>query len=157
MNGSLDALVTAWAAAYGVTSAWETGGGACASALRARGVTVDPAPESGDARDMVIVHDVTRGSDWAARATALAKLASKLVVVTAANTRRRGATRIEELAPLLWTIGRVKERELYDFPLPALARAPRALRARVARSEAFAIDVSPRTPQARRRRRLIAT
>ena len=60
--------------------------------------------------------------------------------------------RTEALAPVLWEIGRVREHMFLEVP-PLGLRAPRLVR-RVAPQHAFVIDVTPRTPQARRRLRL---
>ena len=57
-----------------------------------------------------------------------------------------------ELAPVLWEIGRVREHVFLDVP-PLGLRSP-ALAPRLAPRHAFVIDVTPRSPQARRRLRL---
>jgi hypothetical protein len=57
-----------------------------------------------------------------------------------------------ELAPVLWEIGRVREHAFLDVP-PLGIRSPK-LAPRLAPRHAFVIDVTPRTPQARRRLRL---
>ena len=121
--------------------------------------------------DLVVVHGDAPGSDWRTPLLALGKLAVKLVVVGVENpgawraearslfARVAGGVnggsgwgRTEALAPVLWEIGRVREHAFLDVPRLA-TRAPRLAR-RVAPRHAFVVDVTPRSPQARRRLRL---
>ncbi|MGO8996492.1 MAG: hypothetical protein ACLQVI_24520 [Polyangiaceae bacterium] len=130
--------------------------------------------------DLVVVHGGARPGDWRdwrASLLELGKLASKLVVVCTRNPEAwnvevssllarlpglpppaddasgdAGWGRTRALAPVLWEIGRVKEHAFLDVP-PLGQRAPRLAR-RLAPSHAFVVDVTPRTPQARRRVRL---
>jgi len=109
--------------------------------------------------DLVVLHGCRIRE---AEIVVLAKLAVKLVVVIAPNpgalaarvrgTGVWGAT--ESLAPVLWSLGRVREHVFVDFPALA-AGIPRLLRA-LARSHVFVVDVTPRSPQARRKLRLSA-
>jgi hypothetical protein len=130
--------------------------------------------------DLVVIHGGQPDGDWRASILALGKYALKAVVVCVVNpgtwraeassllarARARagstppdagetrdadwGATRA--LAPLLWEIGRVREHAFLEIPALGL-RAPK-LASRLAPLHAFVIDVTPRTPQARRRLRL---
>ncbi len=68
---------------------------------------------------------------------------------------RSGWGRTSELAPVLWAIGRVRDHEFLDVP-PLAAGSPSLVRfgPRLAGHHAFVVDVTPRSPQARRRLRL---
>src|SRR5262249_10460746 len=97
-------------------------------------------------------------------------LAKKAVLVIVPSGTAAFARPIETIAKELWRLGRVREREAYDFALPfgplaagAFDRIPipangvlRAAFLRIwrPRREAFRVDVAARTPQARLRRRL---
>jgi hypothetical protein len=134
--------------------------------VRIAGRADDDLPKS----DLVVIHGGAPAGDWRASLHALGKHAAKLVVVAAENEgawqaemRSRlsrvaggdgdsGWGRTEVLAPLLWEIGRVKEHAFLDVPMLG-QRAPR-LASRVAPLHAFVVDVTPRSPQARRRLRL---
>jgi hypothetical protein len=148
-------------AAYGASAEVRVAGG-------------DPAelPKS----DLVLVHGARIEGDWRAALTELGAHATKLVVVVVENpgawpararsllarvTGENGAGhdpasegwgRTAALAPVLWAIGRVRDHAYLDVP-PLGVRAPR-LAARVAPLHAFVVDVTPRTPQARRKLRL---
>jgi hypothetical protein len=121
--------------------------------------------------DLVVVHGEAPEGDWRAALLALGAHAAKLVVVGVENPgtwraearsllarvsgRVNGGSgwgRTEALAPVLWEIGRVREHVFLDVP-PLGLRAPKLVR-RVAPLHAFVVDVTPRTPQARRRLRL---
>lgn len=126
--------------------------------------------------DLVLVHGSTPPGDWHATLAALAKHATKLVIVVAENPlawpaqarallekrgRANGANganghsgwgKTAALAPVLWEIGRVREHAFLDVPAIGL-RSPK-LAARLAPRHAFVVDVTPRSPQARRRLRL---
>jgi hypothetical protein len=121
--------------------------------------------------DLVVVHGEALAGDWRGSLLALGKLAVKLVVVGVENPGAwqaearslfarvaggmnggSGWGRTEALAPVLWEIGRVREHAFLDVPRLA-TRVPRLAR-RVAPLHAFVIDVTPRSPQARRRLRL---
>jgi hypothetical protein len=127
--------------------------------------------------DMVVIHGTPAG-DWREVLLGLGKHAAKLVVVAAENpgawraevrarwTKMTEGTngdghgdarwgRTEALAPVLWEIGRVREHAFLDVP-PLGVRAPKLAR-RVAPFHAFVVDVTPRSPQARRRLRLETT
>ena len=69
-----------------------------------------------------------------------------------------GWGRTSELAPVLWEIGRVREHEFLDVP-PLAARSPSLVRfaPRLAAEHAFVVDVTPRSPQARRRLQRLGT
>jgi hypothetical protein len=95
-------------------------------------------------QDELIV--VRAGADPREEVVAAAKAARKLVVLVVENRVRN-----EDIAPLLWEIGRVREHVPFGFALKALEHAPAFVTKRVARYRAYAIDIAPRTPQARRR------
>jgi hypothetical protein len=180
-------LLDVWAQKYDVKSVLERAGDAspACSALVRRGAViralVDDERSAGAMRaayggavniasprdddekhDMVVIHGHVDPSEI----PLLAKRATKLVVVVAPNPRAIqarvpgaaadtswGAT--ESLAGVLWQIGRVREHLWIDAP--AFARAmPRVQRA-LARRHVFVVDVTPRSPQARRKVRLQAT
>jgi hypothetical protein len=179
-------LLVEWAAKYGVESVLERMSGdarslcsSIASAGARMSVLVDNEDlahavrggyDACDARlasrpgelekhDLVVLHG---GGIREAEIVALAKLAVKLVVVIAPNpgalaARFRGKAAwgaTASLAPVLWSFGRVREHVFVDFP-PFAAGIPRLLRV-LARSHVFAVDVTPRSPQARRKLRLSA-
>jgi hypothetical protein len=124
--------------------------------------------------DLVLIHGGRPEGDWQDALAKLAKYAAKLVVVAADNphlwsvrarslfARMTGDGNGEsgrpawgttaELAPALWEIGRVREHAFLDAP-PLGERSARLLSS-VAPRHAFVVDVTPRTPQARRRLRL---
>ena len=123
--------------------------------------------------DLVVVHGDALGEagTWQETLTALGKHATKLVIVAvdnpgawAAQARalvsrvthgpngHGGWGRTDALAPVLWALGRVREHAFLDVP-PLGQRSPK-LASRVAPRHAFVVDVTPRTPQARRRLRL---
>jgi hypothetical protein len=121
--------------------------------------------------DLVVIHGEAPAEDWRAAVLALGAQAAKLVVIGVENPgtwraearslfarvsgRANGGSgwgRTEALAPVLWEIGRVRAHTFLEVP-PLGLRAPRLVR-RVAPLHAFVIDVTPRTPQARRRLRL---
>ena len=165
---ALGELVATWAAKYEIETALEhrlgPGPSAC-DALATRGVRVMTWREgerSPDLRaDLVVLHggapDARAWREWLADAS---KYASKLVIVAApapARSRQARLRRIANallgrpreaagwgttsaLAPVLWEMGRVREH----------ARLP-------GDAHAFVVDVTPRTPQARRKLRLAGT
>jgi hypothetical protein len=170
----LESLLATWAARYEVETVLERIVGSASSVcapLVARGgrVTVardDSMPE-GAIYDLVVVQAdeapvVNGGVAWREWLTALAKHAAKLVVVETANPPRPsvlarilGAPRdasswggTAALAPVLWDLGRVREHAFLDVP-DGMSRKKATL---VASRHAFVIDVTPRTPQARRKR-----
>jgi hypothetical protein len=122
--------------------------------------------------DLVVVHGAAPGSDWREALRAFGKHAAKLVVVEAENpgtwkaeltsrwARLRGGEadgadgwgRTDALAPVLWEMGRVREHAFLDVPPVGVGRP--GLARRVAPAHAFVVDVTPRSPQARRRLRL---
>lgn len=125
--------------------------------------------------DLVVLHG-GKPLDWQSTLVALGKLATRALVVVAENpgtwpdqaralfTWKKDASgvgapsdwgRTSELAPVLWAIGRVREHEFLDVPSFA-APSSRFARfaSRLAPSHAFVVDVTPRSPQARRRLRL---
>jgi hypothetical protein len=134
----------------------------------------DDAPKS----DMVLLHGEPLGdaASWGETLTELGQHAAKLVVVVVENPRAWAARaralvsrvthgpkghggwgRTDALAPVLWSLGRVREHAYLDvptlgWPAPKLA----SLAPRVASRHAFVVDRTPRTPQARRRLRLSA-
>jgi hypothetical protein len=97
---------------------------------------------------------------WPAQARALAARfrGEKSNSGLSAATLRSGWGRTADLAPVLWEIGRVREHAFLDVPplgersagLVGLGR----IGPRLAPTHAFVVDVTPRTPQARRRLRL---
>ena len=152
MTSELIDLVKGWVVAHEVTTAYATSAEG-RDALARAGVRVD-APGDADAekRDMVLTE---LGAAGGAEVTRLAALASKLVVVVADNARRPfHPGLIMEVGPLVWSIGRVRDRVPYDMPekmngLKSLV--PARLLRRLVRREAWVVDVTPRTPQARRK------
>lgn len=125
--------------------------------------------------DLVLIHGGAPEGDWQAAFATLGKLAAKVVIVVADNplawpaqarsfmARVRGTNgngtnghsawgKTADLAPVLWEMGRVREHTFLDVP-PLGLRNPK-LAPRVAPRHAFVVDVTPRTPQARRRLRL---
>ncbi len=157
---TLEALLVAWAAKYDVETVLERivgRGTSVCDPLATRGKRVvvvrDDANVETAAFDLVVVHgDEPTTSDWRTWLAAIGKRAAKLVVVEAPNPRQpsriarwMGATSgagswgaTSSLAPVLWEIGRVREHAVLD----------------TAARHAFVIDVTPRTPQARRKVRL---
>jgi hypothetical protein len=123
--------------------------------------------------DLVLVHGgpLEGASNWPETLTALGKHATKLIVVAVDNpgawsaqaralmarvthgpNGHGGWGRTDALAPVLWALGRVREHAFLDVP-PLGVRSPK-LASRVAPRHAFVVDVTPRSPQARRRLRL---
>ncbi|HEY2509240.1 MAG TPA: hypothetical protein VGI39_00155 [Polyangiaceae bacterium] len=122
--------------------------------------------------DLVVIHGDHPGGDWRHELAAFGSHASKLVVVSVPNAgawqaqarrllarargeevpREDGWGRTEALAPVLWSIGRVREHAYVDVPSVG-DRAPKLVH-RVAGGHVFLVDVTPRTPQARRKIRL---
>jgi hypothetical protein len=124
--------------------------------------------------DLVVVHGERLAGDWRASLVELGALTSKILVLAVDNPRawpvrarslaaRFGGAngsagadgvwgRTEALAPVLWAIGRVREHAYLETP-PLGVRVPK-LASRVAPLHAFVVDVTPRTPQARRKLRL---
>jgi hypothetical protein len=133
--------------------------------------------------DLVLVHGGALSGDWQAALASLSKHAVKLVMLVVDNPRAWPAQarsllssvggswvkrsngeaenglnghaswgKTSELAPVLWEIGRVREHVFLDVP-PLGIRSP-SLAPRLASRHAFVIDVTPRSPQARRRLRL---
>jgi hypothetical protein len=126
--------------------------------------------------DLVLVHGGALTGDWRTALASLAKNASKLVIVVVDNplawaaqshslmAKLTGANgtngskdwgRTADLAPVLWELGRVREHLFLDVP-PLGSSSPFASRLapRLAPRHAFVVDVTPRSPQARRRLRL---
>ncbi len=164
----LAAVVASWAAKYDVESVLEyvvgPGSSAC-DALATRGVRVmtcrdgERAPEV--RADLVVVHgrapDARAWRQWLAE---VSKHASKLVIVATPDPGQSSPARLRRmanavlgrsdeapewgttsaLAPVLWEIGRVREHERLE-----------------GKAHAFVVDVTPRTPQARRKLRLAGT
>lgn len=165
---NLSSLVATWAVKYDVESALEHVNGqepsAC-DALATRGVRVTTCRDGERVpdvqADLVVVHGAAPGlpawREWLVEAS---KRASKLVIVAAPDPERSPHARLRRilnralglpgetpswgatsaLAPVLWEIGRVREHE----PIQGDAHA-------------FVVDVTPRTPQARRRLRVAGT
>lgn len=133
--------------------------------------------------DLVLIHGGALGGDWRSGLTSLAKHATKLVIVVVENPRawqaqshalferltggkhangtngNGGWGKTADLAPVLWELGRVREHLFLDVPpfASTTALAPRLasrLAPRLAPRHAFVVDVTPRSPQARRRLRL---
>jgi hypothetical protein len=141
-----------WRHVYRLATAYAEPGEA-AEALEAAGIDVGRPHEGARMRDMVVVEGAV-GDDWSARAARLATLATKAIVVVTPSGFATGARPIEAVAPKLWALGRVRERTAYAFAIPFAELMPSRLRLRFARREVFLVDVAPRTPQARLRRRL---
>jgi hypothetical protein len=151
-SAPLTRVVGAWKSAYGLSTAYaEPGEGS--EALAAAGFDVAAPFEGAPSRDVAVVEGAI-GDDWGDRAARAAALCSKAVVVVTPAGRAPGARPIEAIAPHLWRLGRVREREAYDFAVPFADVLPTSVRRRLARHEAFLVDIAPRTPQARLRRRL---
>jgi hypothetical protein len=158
-------LVDLWGARYEATTALELGDSAVGDVLgdlARRGVSVTRARRP-DASlgpcDVVVSHAPPHADEatWAAELRAAAALATKILVVFAPNPRRLlgHGVATTEIAPVLWELGRVREHLFLDAPPAletALDMAPEKLRERLARSHAFVVDRTPRTPQERRRR-----
>ncbi len=167
---NLSSLVAFWAERYDVETALECILGdaptAC-DALATRGIRVttfrhgQPLGLADAHVDLVVVHGIAAPPhEWRAWISSLATKATKLVVVGAPDPDlARGATVARLVgralgrgpvrgswgatcarAPVLWDIGRVREHERTGGG-----------------SHAFVIDVTPRTPQARRKLRLAGT
>jgi hypothetical protein len=151
-------------------------------------VLADPmrAAEELPSSDLVITYDALAVvADWREYLRALARLAGKVLVVVVRNPQYlsvtlpvvtlRAATRLgwehafqgseawqtEALAPVLWSLGRVRDHVYLKGEgwaselLSALLRrspfeAPEWLRSRASAMHAFVVDMRPRTPQARR-------
>jgi hypothetical protein len=99
---------------------------------------------------------------WPAQARSLAERFGITRAVpgraTTGSAGRSGWGRTADLAPVLWEIGRVREHAFLDVP-PLGARSAGLVGLghvgpRLAPRHAFVVDVTPRTPQARRRLRL---
>jgi hypothetical protein len=121
------------------------------------------------AADVIVSVDApSRVPGWAEHLLALGRRARKALVVIVSNPERAWPLRPDgadpiELARVLWEAGRVKERAY--LAVPALVAAlgggearhasVRLLVRRSARWQAFVVDVTPRTPQARRRLRTV--
>jgi hypothetical protein len=93
--------------------------------------------------ELIVVH---AGADFRRELAVAAKSAGRLVIVVVENRVRN-----EEIAPFLWSLGRVREHVAFGFAFEVLEHAPLFVTKRAARYRAYAIDVTPRTPQARRR------
>ena len=146
----LESVLASWLRTHGVATAWATwddGRRALAAAGFAAEMLGAGATEK---RDVVLV-EVAPGDDEA-ELTRLAGLATKALVAVTPNTRRvLGLPAARTVIPLLWRIGRVRERATLGDGGFALGLLPSAVRARLSPGEAFFVDVSPRTPQARRK------
>jgi hypothetical protein len=144
--------IARWTAEYGITSSLEI---ADVGPDRLR--ELEPA-------DLVVVRGLPRAEDWRGNLRTLARLARKLLVVVTSNPdsplvatsrllglgpQKTDVGHTEVLAPVLWEIGRVRDHVYLDAP-GWTEGAPRLGR-RLARLHAFAVDVRPRTRQARRR------
>jgi hypothetical protein len=128
--------------------------------------------------DLIVACEVGVGAiDWRPRLDALVERAAKGLVLVKDNPHRLGrgvlARRDDslEVARLLWQLGRVRDCVYLVFPhvvenlaaptgsivAPDVARAPGgALVRRTAHLQAYVVDTTPRTPQARRRLRMAA-
>jgi hypothetical protein len=154
MTSELISLVAGWVAAHDVTTAYATSVEGREALARA-GVHADapgPGPGEAEKRDLVLTE---LGASSDAEVTRVAALASKVVVVLADNARRPfHSDRIMEVGPLVWSIGRVRERIPFDLPASmdgVKSLVPARFLRRLTRREAWVIDVTPRTPQARRK------
>jgi hypothetical protein len=128
--------------------------------------------------DLVVsVHAETRAEDWDGYLMSIAALARKVLVVIGPNLDRVGARCLvddpfetDRIAPILWSVGRVREHAYLDVPwvvaglLGGRGRETRShavqapagvLVRRAAPLHAFVVDTAPRSPQARRRLRAI--
>jgi hypothetical protein len=149
----LEPYLARWKTEYGVTSALEV-----ADPSPGRVAALEPS-------DLVIVRSgrALAGS-WRDELRTLGRLARKLLVVVTSNPDRAGfragqalglgppdgeMARTELIAPVLWELGRVRDHVYLDSP--RWADATSRLGRRLARLHAFAVDMRPRTPQARRR------
>jgi hypothetical protein len=157
----VDRVARACAAAR-VLSDTDYGGGAEVLILH-RGVSardVEPA-------DLVVSLDApSRADGWAEHLVTLGELARKALVVVVRNPERPwppgdGPAAVE-LAGVLWRVGRVRERVYLGMPAlvaallgeDVVAVPAGVLVRRTALFQAFVVDTSPRTPQARRRLRM---
>jgi len=150
---SLASHIARWTAEYGITSSLEI---ADVGPERLR--ELEPA-------DLVVVRQGRApGGDWRADLQTYGRLARKLLVLVTSNPDSpvvaasrllglgrsgAGVDRTDVLAPVLWEIGRVRDHVYLDAP--GWTGATPRLGRRLARLHAFAVDVRPRTPQARRR------
>jgi hypothetical protein len=128
--------------------------------------------------DLVVsMHAETQAEDWDGYLRSIAVLARKVLVVVGPNLERVGARgRVDDpfetvrIAPILWSVGRVREHAYLDVPrlVARLAGAEQrgtrldvvqapagALVRRAAPLHAFVVDTAPRSPQARRRLRAV--
>ena len=162
----MEALLAFWALKYEVSTVLERivgAGPSVCDALVKRGALVSVARGDTQANeelfDLVIVQGegipVAEGR-WEEWLVGVAKHASKLLVVEAPSPRRSLLARFvggpkretawgstAALAPVLWDVGRVRDHVSLD--VPTWTRTVR---------HAFVVDVTPRTPQARRKLRL---
>jgi hypothetical protein len=131
-----------------------------------RVVLPDTAAESTDRVDLVVSFDAPgRGAGWEGYLIALARRAEKALLVFVRNADRPGQGTSPDtpaLARVLWQVGRVRE-HVY-LGLPRLIAATDVVHVpagvlvrRTARLHAFVVDTAPRTPQARRKLRTVAT
>jgi hypothetical protein len=122
-----------------------------------------------DQVDLVVSFDApSRTPRWEEHLSYLGRLARKALVVVVRNPdrgwplRSRGGASMVDLAGVLWKAGRVRERAYLGVPRvvggpsegePSFAPVGLLVR-RTARLQAFVVDTTPRTPQARRRLRV---
>lgn len=150
---AFDECLKRWVVRYGVES------------VRA---TASPVKDGDAKADLVVVR---RGFEntpgWRAYLRALAMVTGKILIVAIPNgghwrarvghSFRSHAAHdpctVETLAPVLWEIGRVRERVFYDAPRWSrkLEKDKGRLGPLLAHRQAFVVDVSPRSPQAKRR------
>lgn len=132
---------------------------------RTRGMRVVAPGEWADVEsaDLVVSFDAPeRERGWEEHLAAVSKRARKVLLVFARNAERFGQRKAPDtahLAGVLWQLGRVREHAYLG--LPRLVGSSRvvhvpagALVRKTARLHAFVVDMSPRTPQARRRLRV---
>jgi hypothetical protein len=135
----------------------------------ASGVAVRVVSEPAEARkaDVVIaLGEAPSGTRWETYLTTLGKLATAQLIVVVPNPRglldrlagvgpsAMGSTRA--IAPVLWSIGRVREHVFFGAPTAFAKAASPMVKRRLARWHAFSVDTTPRTPQARRKLQTVA-
>jgi hypothetical protein len=143
------------------------GGGAAVQVVRPGAVAPDVPPA-----DLVVSLDApSRARPWEAHVRALGRLARKVLVVFVRNPERprlrlgAPAPGLAEVAGVLWSVGRVRERAYLGLPALLARRVGHDdaipvpvgfFVRRTAALQAFVVDTTPRTPQARRRLRTVA-
>jgi hypothetical protein len=161
-------LVQSVAAACGASTvmADDALAGSPGGATAVRVVTPAAAAEGAERVDLVVSFDApAHGAGWEAYFAALARRAEKSLLVVVRNAERPGqgtAPDTSAIARVLWQVGRVRQHVYLGVPRffasADVVPVPAGLLVRrTARLHAFVVDTAPRTPQARRRLRTVAT